>query len=74
MSLQNLVGVSLEQITPQKQTVRRLLDGATRHIFNEAKVLRLKVDYTGVDIGTKAAKESVPRAEVGIASKLTVRK
>jgi hypothetical protein len=29
MSLQNLLGISLEQITPQKETVRRLLDGAT---------------------------------------------
>jgi hypothetical protein len=28
MSLQNLLGISLEQITPQKETVRRLLDGA----------------------------------------------
>lgn len=32
MSLQNLVGVSLEPITPSKQTIRRLLEGAARHI------------------------------------------
>jgi hypothetical protein len=32
MSLQNLLGISLEQITPQKETIRRLLDGAARHI------------------------------------------
>ena len=32
MSLQNLVGVSLETIAPAKETVRRLLDGAVRHI------------------------------------------
>ena len=32
MSLQNLVGVSLERITPSRQSVRRLLDGAARHI------------------------------------------
>ncbi len=32
MSLQNLVGVSLDVITPSRQTVRRLLEGATRHI------------------------------------------
>lgn len=37
MSLQNLVGVSLEAITPQKETVRRLLAGAARHIA-DAKV------------------------------------
>jgi len=37
MSLQNLVGISLEQITPQKEAVRRLLDGAVRHIA-DAKV------------------------------------
>ena len=37
MSLQNLVGVSLETITPSRQTIRRLLDGATRHIA-DAKV------------------------------------
>ena len=32
MSLQNLLGISLAQITPQKEMVRRLLDGAARHI------------------------------------------
>ena len=32
MSLQNLVGVSLERITPSRQTVERLLHGAARHI------------------------------------------
>ena len=32
MSLQNLLGVSLEKITPQKETIRRLLGGAVRHI------------------------------------------
>src|SRR6266545_3643522 len=37
MSLQNLVGVSLETITPSKQTIRRLLDGAARYIA-DAKV------------------------------------
>jgi hypothetical protein len=37
MSLQNLLGISLEQITPQKETVRRLIDGAARHIA-DAKV------------------------------------
>jgi hypothetical protein len=37
MSLQNLLGVSLEQITPQKGTVQRLLLGAARHIA-DAKV------------------------------------
>jgi hypothetical protein len=37
MSLQNLVGVSLETITSSRQTIRRLLDGAARHIA-DAKV------------------------------------
>ncbi len=37
MSLQNLLGVSLEQITPQKETVQRLLLAAARHIA-DAKV------------------------------------
>jgi hypothetical protein len=38
MSLQNLLGISLEQITPHKETLRRLLDGAARHIA-DAKVM-----------------------------------
>jgi hypothetical protein len=37
MGLQNLVGISLEQITPARETVRRLLDAAARHIA-DAKV------------------------------------
>ena len=37
MSLRNLVGVSLEEITPSRQTLRRLLDGAARQIA-DAKV------------------------------------
>ena len=32
MGLENLVGISLEKITPSKETVRRLMDGASRHI------------------------------------------
>lgn len=32
--------------------------------FNEAEVLRLKADYTGFEIGPKAAEEVVSRAEV----------
>ena len=37
VTLRNLLGISLEQITPAKETVRRLLDGAARHIA-DAKV------------------------------------
>jgi hypothetical protein len=37
MGLQNLVGISLEQITHVKETVKRLLDAAARHIA-DAKV------------------------------------
>jgi hypothetical protein len=32
MGLQNLVGISLEQITPAKETTKRLLEAAARHI------------------------------------------
>jgi hypothetical protein len=32
MGLQNLVGISLEQVTPVKETVKRLLDAAARNI------------------------------------------
>jgi hypothetical protein len=37
MSLQNLIGVSLEAVAPSKQTIRGLLEGAARHIA-DAKV------------------------------------
>jgi hypothetical protein len=37
VTLQNLLGVSLERITPEKETVRRLIDAAARHIA-DAKV------------------------------------
>jgi hypothetical protein len=40
MSLENLVGVSLEKITPARQTVRRLLDGASRHVA-DAKITKI---------------------------------
>ncbi len=43
MSLQNLVGLSLETIAPSKQTVRRLLAGATRHIA-DAKVTSVSAE------------------------------
>src|SRR3984893_8320602 len=63
MSLQNLLGISLEQITPQKDTVRRLLDGAARHIA-DAKVQAISAEtrfgsaYTAIrmlaDVGLHA--------------------
>ena len=37
MSVQNLVGISLERITPAKETIKRLLDGAARHITDATK-------------------------------------
>jgi hypothetical protein len=43
MSLENLVGVSLERITPAKQTVRRLQEGASRHIA-DAKVIAVSAE------------------------------
>ena len=63
MSLQNLLAISLEQITPQKEIVRRLLDGAARHIA-DAKVKAVSAEtrfssaYTAIrmlaDVGLQA--------------------
>ena len=63
MSLENLVGVSLEKITPARQTVQRLLGGASRHIA-DAKVARVSAEtrfasaYTAIrmlaDVGLHA--------------------
>jgi hypothetical protein len=55
MSLQNLVGVSLEVVTPQKETVQRLLAAAARHIA-DAKVKAVSAEtrftsaYTAIRI------------------------
>jgi hypothetical protein len=60
MSLQNLVGVSVETLTPSKQTIRRLLDGAARHIA-DAKVkmvsakTRFSSAYTAIRMLADAA-------------------
>ena len=43
MSLENLVGASLEKITPARQTIRRLLDGASRRIA-DAKVTKISAE------------------------------
>jgi hypothetical protein len=63
MSLQNLLGSSLEQITPQKDAIRRLLDAASRHIA-DAKVKAISAEtrfssaYTAIrmlaDVGLHA--------------------
>jgi hypothetical protein len=63
MSLQNLLGVSLEAVTPSKQTIRRLLDSAARHIA-DAKVKKVSAEtrftsaYTAIrmlaDVGLHA--------------------
>ena len=63
MSLQNLVGVSLESVTPSKQTIHRLLEGAARHIA-DAKVKAVSAEtrygsaYTAIrmlaDVGLHA--------------------
>ena len=63
MSLENLVGVSLEKITPARQTVLRLLDSASRHIA-DAKVREISAEtrfasaYTAIrmlaDVGLHA--------------------
>ncbi|MDB6089476.1 MAG: uncharacterized protein JWN85_2260 [Gammaproteobacteria bacterium] len=43
MGLQNLVGISLEQVTPNKETVKRRLDAAARHIA-DAKVQAISAE------------------------------
>lgn len=63
MSLHNLVRVSLETVTPSKQTIRRLLEGAARHIA-DAKVKTVSAEtrfgsaYTAIrmlaDVGLHA--------------------
>src|SRR5215469_1824156 len=63
MGLQNLVGISLEQITPAKETIKRLMDAAARHIA-DAKVNAISAEtrftsaYTAIrmlaDVGLHA--------------------
>jgi hypothetical protein len=43
MTLQNLVGISLDRIAPAKETIKRLLDGAARHIA-DAKVKAISAE------------------------------
>jgi hypothetical protein len=63
MGLQNLVGISLEQLVPAPQTIRRLLEAAARHIA-DAKVKAISAEtrfgsaYTAIrmlaDVGLHA--------------------
>jgi len=63
MTLQNLVGLSLDRITPAKETIKRLLEGAARHIA-DAKVQAISAEtrfgsaYTAIrmlaDVGLHA--------------------
>jgi hypothetical protein len=63
MGLQNLVGISLEQIAPARETIKRLLDAAARHIA-DAKVNTISAEtrftsaYTAIrmlaDVGLHA--------------------
>ncbi len=63
MGLQNLVGISLEQITPAKVTIKRLLHATARHIA-DAKVHAISAEtrfasgYTAIrmlaDVGLQA--------------------
>ena len=63
MGLQNLIGVSLESITPAPETIQRLLDAAARHIA-DAKVKAISAEtrfgsaYTAIrmlaDVGLHA--------------------
>jgi hypothetical protein len=43
MGLQNLAGISLEQVTPVKEAVKRLLDAAARHMA-DAKVQAISAE------------------------------
>ena len=55
MPLKNLVGISLEPIAPAREAIRRLFDGASRHIA-DAKVQAVSAEtrfgsaYTAVRI------------------------
>lgn len=63
MALKSLVGISLEPIAPAKETIKRLLNGASRHIA-DAKVQAISAEtrfgcaYTAVrmlaDVGLHA--------------------
>src|SRR6267378_5968388 len=63
MTLQNLVGISLDRITPAKETIKRLLEAAVRHIA-DAKVQAVSAEtrfasaYTAIrmlaDVGLHA--------------------
>jgi len=63
MGLQNLVGISLVQIAPARETIKRLLDAAARHIA-DAKVNAISAEtrftsaYTAIrmlaDVGLHA--------------------
>jgi hypothetical protein len=63
VTLRNLLGIGLEQITPAKETIRRLLDGVARHIA-DAKVRAVSAEtrfasaYTAIrmlaDVGLHA--------------------
>ena len=63
MTLKSLVGISLEPIAPARETINRLLDGASRHIA-DAKVRAVSAEtrfgsaYTAVrmlaDVGLHA--------------------
>jgi hypothetical protein len=58
MTLKNLVGISLERITPSRETIRRLLDGVVRHIA-DAKVQAISAEtrfgsaYTAIRIACR---------------------
>ena len=49
MTLQNLVGISLDRIAPAKDTIRRLLDGAARHIDHQTRNSKTLPTTLGVD-------------------------
>ncbi len=60
MGLQNLVGISLEQITPARETIKRLLDAAARHIA-DAKVNAISAERDPLDARCATVRDSLSR-------------
>jgi hypothetical protein len=59
MTLQNLVGISLDRIAPAKDTIRRLLDGAARHMRTQRNL----AEYTGDIIPDSAVMDCLAHAQ-----------
>ena len=65
MGLQNLVGISLEQVAPVKETVKRLLDAAARHIA-DAKVQAISAETRFSSAYTASGRGSTGRGKTRV--------